>query len=927
VFAAAQDERAGEIPVAGILIRDLAMTVRNLKFLFQPTSVTVVGASNRAQSVGHTVMRNLLTGGFDGPILPLNPKWDTVTGVLAYPDVASLPRVPDLAVICTPPASVPQLISELGARGTRAAIVLTAGFDALAKETGVDYRQATLDAARPNMFRILGPNCVGLLAPQVKLNASFAQDKAQPGRLAFVSQSGALATAVLDWANARDIGFSHFISLGNCWDVDFGDVLDYLGGDPKTHAILLYIESVSAARKFMSAARAAARNKPVIVIKAGRSSEGAAAAASHTGALAGADDVYDAAIRRAGMLRVHSIEDLFNAAELLGRGIEVDGDRLAIVTNGGGAGVMAADALGARGGKLAELDPETVARLDPALPKNWSRRNPIDIIGDAPAERYLATFEALAPSRQVDAVLLLQAPTAIVQTGEIAKALLPGLDGYRHPVLSCWLGGNSATEARRLFAANGIPTFDTPEDAVGAFMQLVDYRRNQRLLAETPPSEPEDFRPNRLAARTVIDGALADGRAMLSEPEAKAVLSCYDIPIVETRIVADAASARPAARELGFPVALKILSDDISHKSDVGGVVLDLADEDELAAAIEAMRGRVAELAPEARIKGFTVQPMARRPHAQELIVGAKSDAVFGPVILFGQGGTAVEITSDRAVGLPPMNLGLARRLVEGTRVARLLAGYRDRKAADLAEIYRSVVKIAQLITDIPEIQELDINPLLADSAGVLALDARVLVAKSAAVGVDRLAIRPYPKGLEESIELGGETMMIRPVRPEDEPQHRAFLESLDPQDVYFRFFGMVRHFEHSQLARFTQIDYDREMALVVVRNAASEGQQTVGVARIVCDPDNIEAEFAVIVHSDLKGKGLGTIVMQKLIAYCRKRGTRRIVGQVLADNKRMLALSQRLGFVRRPSEDKEVVEIQLDLDNDRSEGGRAEGA
>ncbi|MEM7221799.1 MAG: bifunctional acetate--CoA ligase family protein/GNAT family N-acetyltransferase [Pseudomonadota bacterium] len=890
------------------------MSVRNLDHLLQPKAVAVIGASNRDHSVGRTVMLNLLAGGFSGAILPVNPKWETVAGVLAYPSIEALPRTPDLAVVCTPPETLPEIIDQLGAKGTKAAIVLTAGFEAAGVRDGKDYRRAVLEASRPHLLRILGPNCVGLLAPHAGLNASFAHAPARPGQVAFLSQSGALATAVLDWANSQGIGFSHFVSLGNCWDVDFGDLLDHLGGDPDAKAILLYVESITNARKFMSAARAAARNKPVIVIKAGRFAEGAAAAASHTGALAGADEVYDAAIRRAGLLRVDRIEDLFNAAELLGRNIRVKGERLAVVTNGGGAGVMAADAMGAEGGQLATLTAETIARLNAVLPGNWSKANPIDIIGDAPAARYGAAFEALAESAEVDAILLIQAPTAIVPSQEIAEALLPKIAQCPHPVLGCWMGGDSASAARRLFADAGIPVFDTPEAAVGAFHQLVAFRRNQALLAETPPSVVGGLQANRFAARTVIEGALAEGREMLSEAEAKAVLSCYDIPIVETRIVTGEDQALRVADELGYPVALKILSDQISHKSDVGGVVLDIGDARQLRESRTAMAARVAELRPEARVKGYTLQPMARRPDAFELILGAKNDPVFGPVLLFGQGGTAVEVVADRALGLPPMNLGLARRLVEETRIARLLKGYRDRAPVDLKAVYLTILKIAQMVVDMTEIEELDINPLLSDSAGVVALDARIRVVRAEAAGRAGLAIRPYPSELEENIQIDGERLLLRPIRPEDEPRHRAFLESMESEDIYFRFFGMIRHFEHSQLSRLTQIDFDREMAFVAVRKAGTAEEETLGVVRVVCDPDNVEGEFAIIVHSKVKGHGLGAQLMRKIVAYCRQRGTQRIVGQVLATNKAMLALAKRNGFLRQASDQQEIVELRLDL-------------
>lgn len=889
------------------------MTVRNLEHLFNPKSVAVIGASKRPHSVGLTVMRNLLVSGFDGPILPVNPRWETVCGVLAYPDIESLPLAPDLAVICTPPETVPSLIAQLGERGTKAAVVLTAGFENLSAG-GRDLRQEILDAARPHLLRILGPNCVGILSPHINLNASFASAISAPGKLAFISQSGALATAALEWANARHIGFSHFVSLGNCWDVDFGDVLDFLGGDPHTHAVLLYMESLTSARKFMSAARAAARNKPVIIVKSGRDADGAAAAASHTGALAGADDVYDAAIRRAGLLRVDRVEDLFNAAELLGRGIRLRGDRMAVVTNGGGIGVMAADALSRHDARLAPLSDETIQRLDAVLPPNWSRGNPIDIIGDAPADRYIACFDALKDAKEIDGVLLLQAPTAIVPTGDIATALAERLKGFRVPVLSCWLGGDTARQAAQTFADAHLPTFPTPEDAVDAFMQLVEFQQNQALLTETPPSVTEQKQPDKTAAGTILNAAKAAERAILSEPEAKAVLAHYGIPTVETRIVADENEALQAAQELGYPLALKILSDDITHKSDVGGVVLDIASAPILSNVLDGMRSRVQRLMPEAHIKGFTLQQMVRRPQSEEIIVGAKNDAVFGPVILFGHGGTATEITADRAIELPPLNLTLARQLVDQTGIGQRLKGYRDRKPADLAAVYDCLIKMSQLVIDHPDIEEIDINPLLADSQGVIALDARIRVNTNQEAPKSRLVIQPYPKELEESVDLQGIPLLLRPIRPEDEPQHRAFLDKLTPEDIYFRFFGTIRRFEHSQLARLTQIDYDREMAFVAVRDTEDGESETVGVVRVVSDPDRQHAEFAIIINSSIKGRGLGKILMEKMIRYCQSQGIGSIKGQVLAENSRMLALADRLGFERHTTDERGIWLVELQL-------------
>ncbi len=791
------------------------MSVRNLEHLFRPRSIAVIGASGAPRSVGATVLHNLVEGKFAGAIMPVNPKHDELDGIKVYPTVASLPTVPELAVICTPPATVPTLISQLGDRGSKAAIVITAGLGRDKDSQGRTLKEAMLAAAKPHLLRILGPNCVGLLVPGLGLNASFAHTNALPGKIAFVSQSGALVTAVLDWAKSRGIGFSKFISLGDSADVDVGDVLDYLGSDAETHAILLYLESITAARKFMSAARAAARNKPVIVVKAGRMSEGAKAAASHTGALAGLDDVYDAAIRRAGMLRVDTTEDLFNAVETLARARPLHGDRLTILTNGGGPGVMATDALIAGKGLLAELAPETLHKLDAVLPATWSRGNPVDIIGDAPTERYVQALQILFEDPQSDAVLFIHAPTAIVESSEIATAVAPAIEKASRNVLACWMGGDAVGQARAIFSQACIPTYDTPEEAVHAFLQVVQYRRNQDLLMEVPPSRSSEFVHDREKAQAVVASAVAEGRSMLSEPEAKTVLAAYRIPVVDTRIARTIEEAVKVASEIGFPLALKILSPDISHKSDVGGVALDLENARALGEAAKAMLRRLHEYQPNARLQGFTVQSMARRPNAQELIVGTTTDAVFGPVILFGQGGTLVEVTADRAVGLPPLNMVLARELMSRTRISKLLAGYRDRPPADIAAIGRTLIQVSHLIADIPQIVELDINPLLADDQGVLALDARMRVEGKDSSGVDRFAIRPYPEELEEWIEWQGRQVLLRPIEPEDGTQHLEFFNALDPDDVRYRVFMPMRELQRHQLARLTQIDYDREMAFM----------------------------------------------------------------------------------------------------------------
>jgi acetyltransferase len=873
------------------------MSIRHLDFLFDPASVAVFGASLRPGSVGGTVWHNLRqpgAGGYAGALWPVNPKHQRLGDTPCYADVAALPATPDLAVICTPPATVPALIAALGQRGTRAAVVLTAGLSPAQK-------QAMLDASRQHLLRILGPNCLGLLSPHIGLNASFAHVGAAPGQLAFVSQSGALVTALLDWARGRGVGFSHFVSLGESADVDFGDMLDWLASDAKTRAILLYIESISAPRKFMSAARAAARNKPVILVKAGRSAQGQAAAASHTGALAGSDAVFDAAVRRAGMLRVDTLQELFDAALTLDRlagGVSgmapEQADRVTIVTNGGGAGVMAADAVAAAGLTLAPLSRTTHTALDAALPAHWSHGNPVDLIGDAPEARYLAALQALLAEPEAGMLLFTHAPTAIVPSERIAQALVPLLQPQAPRVVSAWLGGAAVAAARRTFQQAGLACYDTPEQAVAAIAMLSTWRHNQAQLLEAPPADAGQAAPDLAAARAVIAQALAQGREMLSEPEAKAVLAAAGVPVAATRrtgLSADEAVA--AALAIGWPVALKILSNDITHKSDVGGVMLDIDDEAMLRAAVATMLQRVRERQPGAVLQGFTVQSMVKRAQAQELIVGASLDPLFGPVILFGQGGTAVEVIGDRALALPPLNLPLAQALVNRTRIARLLRGWRDVPPVHMPAVLDTLIAVSRLLAELPQVVELDINPLLADSRGVIALDARVRVRADAPGGAARFAIRPYPAELEEHWDWQGQAIHVRPIRPEDEERHRRFLERLDPEDVRMRIFYSRRSIERSELARLTQIDYEREMAFI----ALDEAGETLAVVRAVTDPDNIDAEFGIVVRSDLKGGGLGARLLHKLASYQHGRGTQALTAQVLDENARMLTLAQEMGF------------------------------
>jgi len=877
------------------------MTIRNLDQLLRPASVAVIGASDRPGSIGAIVMRNLTTSGFAGSIWPVNSRHDSVGDRKAWPDVASLPQAPALAVICTPAASVPGLVAELGQRGTRAAVVLSAGLHEKA-EDGQTLEAHMLQAAKPHLLRVLGPNCVGLLVPAMGLNASFAHLSPRPGHLAFLSQSGALTTAMLDWADSHQIGFSHFVSMGDCADVDFGDMLDYLANDPQTHAILMYMESVKAPRKFLSAARAAARNKPVLVVKAGRAPAGAKAAASHTGAMAGGDDVFDAAVRRAGVLRVDTLQQLFSAAETVARARTPKGDRLAIVTNGGGAGVLAADAMALAGGRLADLSSATLAALDAVLPPTWSHGNPVDIIGDAPVQRYEEALKVLLQAPECDGLLFMHAPTAIVPATQIAIACAPLLAESGKTVLSAWVGAHGVAEAARLCKARNLPSYDTPEEAVAAWLALVEHGRAREALMQTPASLPSQWTRDLPAARDIVQRALNAGVGMLDELDAKQMLQAYGIPVAATRFAANAAAATLAAEEIGYPVALKIVSPQISHKSDAGGVALDLGSAREVELAAETMRARVAKARPDATIQGFSVQTMVKRPGAHELIVGAATDPVFGPVVLFGQGGTAVELIHDRAVALPPLNSVLARDLVARTRVARLLGGYRDRPAIDQDALEAVILKVSQMMCDLGEIVEIDINPLLADEHGVMALDARIRITRAGADGRERLAIRPYPAELARALALRGRrSMVVRPIRPEDEPALRRFYQQASQEDMRLRFFSQRGVPGHAELARYSQIDYDREMTFVAFDALDAPQDTLMGYACALADPDNVQAEFALQVAADAKGVGLGKALMRCLIDYLRERGTQQVVGECLGENVGMAHLARDLGFeVRR---------------------------
>lgn len=891
------------------------MSVRNLEFVFKPGSIALIGATPRPGAVGDLILQNLRSANFSGPLMLVNSKHRLIGGIPAYPDVASLPTVPDLAIIATPPSSVPALVAELGARGTRAAVVITAGFGELGVE-GKVLQQSILATAKPHLLRIVGPNCIGVMVPGARLNASFAHLTPSEGGIAFVSQSGAIVTALLDWAAPRGIGFSHIVSLGDMADVDFGDMLDYLGDDPTTHAILLYVEAVTSARKFMSAARAAARRKPVLVVKVGRFRQSQKAAASHTGALAGSDKVYDAAFRRAGMLRVRDMAELFEAAETLATTQPQRGDRLAILTNGGGPAVLATDALIERGGVLASLSPATVAQLNACLPRTWSHGNPIDMVGDADAARYRATLEAVLDDRDVDAALVINCPTAMQPPIDSARAVIDAVATHRlaysgRNVFVNWIGDHAAAPARKLFAAARIASYETPDAAIRGFMNRVAYRRNQDLLLETVTAAARAY--DRKGAAQILTSALDAGREWLEPPEISSLFGAYGIPFTATRIARDPDDAAAIAADIGKPVALKIHSPDITHKSDVGGVTLNLATPDAVRSAALVMLAHVKAARPKARLDGFIVEEMVTRPGALELVAGMTDDVLFGPVVLFGQGGIAVEILDDTAVEFPPLNLNLARTQIARTRVARLMRGYRNQPPTNTDAVADVLIGLSQLVADHAEIAELDINPLLADSAGAIGIDARVRVRRATQSATSRLAIRPYPDDLVSAATMrDGTSVRVRPIRPEDETAIVDLASHMTQDDLRMRFFVAMKQLTHQFAAKLTQIDYDREMALVA---EPEQGSGILGVARFFADPDNIRAEFAVAVRSDLKGRGLGYGLMTRLIEVARLRGIGELFGDVLSENDTMLQMCRDLGFkIESHPTESGIVRVVLDL-------------
>ncbi|MGN6488793.1 MAG: bifunctional acetate--CoA ligase family protein/GNAT family N-acetyltransferase [Devosia sp.] len=888
------------------------MTIRNLTQCFRPQSVAVVGASPQPGSVGAILLANIRAGGFGGAVFPVNPKYDRLADLRCYPSALDLPQAPDLAIIATPPGAVPVVVEQLAERGCKAAVVVTAGLNG-------EQKQAALSAARPKLMRIVGPNTIGTISPLVGLNGSFAHLMPSPGQVGLISQSGAIVSSIVDWAAGQDIGFSQLISLGDMIDVDIGDCINWLAVDRDTKSILMYLESVPEPRKFMSAARAAARLKPVIAVKPGRHGEAAQAAMTHTGALSAANSVVEAALRRAGVIRVSSLEQLFAAAEVTSRFRPMSKGRVGIVTNGGGAGVMAVDDLLDLGMELASITPETTATLAATLPPNWSRANPVDIIGDAPPQRYTSALAAVAADPGVDAILAMNCPTALSSPVAAAEAVAGlarnGLINAK-PVIACWMGKEMAEPARATMRAAGVVAVDTPQAAAQAVSFLTRWSRLVAQLYRVPPSSgvvSAEAEP----VRAILRQAAAEGRNVLTEPEAKEVLRAYGVPVPDTRVATTEAEAGQHAAELlrsNPAVVVKLLSKTVSHKSDVGGVVLDLHSAEEARAAAATIRQRAAA-AGLAQLDGFTVQPMVRRKHAQELLLGMTTDRSFGPVVVFGAGGTSVEVVRDTASGLVPLDDVLAGDLIDETRVSKLLAGYRDRPAADRSAILGALLSLSQLAVDHPAIVAVDVNPLLADESGVIALDARVEIAADRLdepVPNRRLAVRPYPAGWERRVRCGEAEFDLRPIRPADAALYPRFLERVTREDLRLRFLVPTAALAQETIVRFSQLDYDRDIAFVALE---AESGELAGICRYASDPDHERAEFGVLVRSDLHGIGLGTALMRQLLDYARADGLAVLEGTILRENAAMLDLAERLGFERVRQDDvTETLTVSLPL-------------
>jgi acetyltransferase len=896
------------------------MSSHNLNRIFHPGSIAVIGASRNASGVGRLVFDNLLEGGFDGPVYPVNPRSEHIARRKCFARIDQLPEPVDLAIICTPAHTVPQIVLECGERGIPGIVILSAGF----RESGAQGRELeaaiAANAARFRGLRILGPNCLGFISPHLKLNASFAGRMPAPGGVTFLSQSGALCTAVLDWAAQEGIGFANFVSIGNMLDVSMGDLIDYFAEDPRTTSLVLYVESITQARQFMSAARGCSRCKPIVAYKAGRFTASAQAAASHTGAMAGVDAVYEAAFRRAGIVRLSDMDDMFDTAELLARRQIPRGPRLAIVTNAGGPGVMAVDALlERRGGTPAQLSKETLQHLDECLPPAWSRRNPVDVLGDAGPDRLGMALRHVLADPGVDAALVIATPQAMTHPTEAADAVIEAAHTAHKPVLASWIGGSAMHRAIATLNASGIPTYFTPEDAVRAFSYLVAYRQGQEFLYETPRDLGIELSRKIEVLREGFSPFVTRGLECLDEIASKALLQAYGIPVAEPHPAATPDHAVERAQTIGYPVVMKLDSPEITHKTDVRGVELNLTDDAAVRAAFDRITGSARALRPSAQINGVTIQRMISSPVGVELILGARRDPVFGPVLMLGAGGITAELLEDRSLELPPLNERLARGMIDRLRIAPLLHGYRGRPPIDLDQLVGVIIRISQLVADFPEIRELDVNPLLVTPEGAVALDARIILdldlVRTPLKRFSHLAIHPYPDHLVASAQLSDGTLVtLRPIRPEDEPHWHRLLTACSPETIHRRFRGMVRQTTHEMAARYCFIDYDREMA-IVAELQGENGPELIGVGRLVADADRQSAEYAVLVADAWQGRGLGTLLTTACLRIARDWGCGLVRAETSVDNMRVLNLFREHGFAFQHCNTPDVIIASKRLD------------
>ncbi len=890
--------------------------VHQLDKIFKPQSIAVIGASTKENSVGHSLFKNLIDSGFKGELFPINPKVKELLGKPTYENIKSVPSKVDLAVLILPAKVVPQVVEECGQAGVGGLLIISAGFKE-AGEAGQKMVDEILATCRRYGMRMVGPNCLGIINPKLGMNATFANRMALPGNIAFISQSGAICSSILDWANEQNVGFSHFVSIGSMIDIGFAELIDYFGMDQETSSILIYMESLTHARRFMSAARAFARSKPIIILKAGQSQDGSKAAMSHTGTLAGNDAAFEAAFKRAGCIRVDTIAQLFGCAQALSMQPRPQGNRLAIVTNAGGPGVLATDYLIMRGGKLAEFSPKTMTKLNEALPPTWSHGNPVDVIGDASPVEYRKALEACLADENVDAVLTILTVQTVTNPEETARVLVEVGKKSRKPLFASWMGERDVWAAREILEKGKIPNQRYPETAVEVFLRMWQYTRNLELLYETPQEAPRRFVPKRDAAWHIIRTALLEKRNYLLEHEAKNLLSCYDIPVAEYGVAQSEKEAGEIAEKIGFPVVMKIVSPDALHKTDVGGVRLNISSRAEAGKAYEEIIASVKKHKPNARIAGILVEKMMKKRY--ELLLGAKQDPIFGPIIAFGQGGVAVEIVRDIKFGLPPLNQALARRVIERTRIYEQLKGFRGIPAADIDDLAFTLQKFAYILMDFPEVLEMDLNPLLADENGSVVVDARILLGeyrpRRKGHPYDHLVISPYPEKYVKHLVLNdGREVIFRPIRQEDEPMEAEMFKTLSDQSLYFRFFGYVPKVTHEFLTRMTHIDYDREMAIIA--EVEEEGKKYIaGVVRLIAEAWGETAEFAILIADPWQGLGLGGRMMDYMLEIARDRGIQKVYASVLRSNSHMIKMFKARGFSLE-ADDNNTFSATLDLEN-----------